>query len=217
MTHRAVRHRGRRPAAGASGLLAVALTAALSAGCTSDAEDGTPRERPTASPTAPATEDGAPSPTATSPTAPTSPATPSVSAATGVALELPNVSVRAPEGWEAKKAPATFMRRALGPGAAHQLILSSTGALGEVTLEELTTDALQTHGVGRAARRAPVELGGVRFYHLVTSDAVFHREIFGTLHDGELVTLEFVLDRARPAAERRQVVAASTASLTFTG
>ena len=170
------------------------LVAGLASACTDGDEPG-----------------GDPSPTVTSdspsPTETSGSPGPSVSPATGLMLELPKARVRVPRGYKELQ-PEEFLVSASDTETTNFISLSDTAALGQSTIQELARSTLEISPYLRKPRiLAPTTLQGERVYHVAGRiDAVQYLEEFGTIYDGDIVVLTFVLESRIPPQERQELI-----------
>lgn len=189
-------------------LVLAAVLLLTTAACSDD-----PPEEP--DPTTSPSSDGSlstPEPTAT-PT--TEPPTPTETPAVGLRMRQGRLSVHAPEGWAKSPEPelGEFSEQAVDQALGSTLYIAElpdTAPGAAVDLDQLARSAIRNANYVRDPEIvAPVELGGVRWYH--TSgliDPASYEDAFGTVADGffyriTLTTLKDIL----PPAEREALLA----------
>jgi hypothetical protein len=171
----------------------------LVGGCSDDdpaAKDPPASESPSAadSPTEP-----------TEPTAPTDdPAT--VEPATGPPLTVKGVSLRMPEGWHLDNDEASFMVVGAADDRTAIVNLGSFPSLDpDVSLGRLARSTLRTGGYSNGKVLPEATMGGRPAFH-VTGDVVGDwTEEFGLIHEGEIVSVEFVFRRG-PKTGRQELI-----------
>src|SRR6478609_9158377 len=128
------------------GICATAVTAALLvAGCGGSSD---PSSDPTGASSSPSATDSSSDPS----TSESSSASPSVEPATGPVLDMPHLSVRAPEKWELQKQVVKFAVDAKAPGSVTGVQLTDQDALGDASLQELAQNSVENYTGVRSAR-----------------------------------------------------------------
>jgi hypothetical protein len=194
-------------------LVAVLLTLV---GCGDDPDD----VQPTGQTPAPSGESSEPPPSAepTGSGESSAPAGETVEPAAGDLLELSNVSVRAPKGFDADPPDGSNLRFAFARVGIQSIALANTSSLDESqTLLEQARISLRTNVYPRPPKlMEPVEIDGVRMYHYAgrISEHEYVEE-YGTIYDGSQISINFRLEMASSEAERQGLVASVMASLRF--
>lgn len=156
--------------------------ALLMSGCSDDDDPETegPPEAPSSS-------------SSTEETAPPTDEPTTVAPATGPVLEVKDISLRMPEGWAVDNDDASFL--VVGASADERTLinLSSFPSLDpDASIERLARSTEKTGGYAKGSVQPPATLAGQPAFH-VAGDVVgdFHEE-FGLIHEGEIVSVEFV-------------------------
>lgn len=187
-------------------------------GCADDPDD----DRPIGQTSEP-TEESAPTESVDptdpiEPSEPSAPASETVAAATGDPLELSNVSVRAPEGFDADPPDGSNLRFAFERGGVQSIALANTSSLDESqSLTEQARVSMRSNVYPRPPTlMEPVEFDGVAMYHYAgrVSEHEYVEE-YGTIYDGSQISINFRLAATSSDAERQQLVASVMASLQF--
>ena len=179
------------------------------AGC---ADDPDADDQPTGDPTVQTSE---PTATPSDPT-PSTDRTETVEPASGEALELSNVSLRAPKGFDADPPDGSNLRFAFERDGVQSVSLANTQSFNEaLSLREQARISI-TSGVyqRQPSIMKPVEFDGVRMYHYGgrISDIEYIEE-YGTIYDGSQISVNFRLAATESKAERKQLVESVMASL----
>jgi hypothetical protein len=186
---------GRRVAT--AGAVCLAL---LAAGCGDDEEPegGSPPEAPSSSSS---------SSTTTAPTDPTGSTTaPAVEPATGPPLKVKGVSLRLPEGWHVDNTDASFLHVGAADDRSGVINLGSFPALDpDVSLNRLARSTIRTGGYEPGEILPETTVAGRPAFHVAGPVAGDPSEEFGLVHDGEIVSVEFVFFRG-PAAGRQELI-----------
>jgi len=167
------------------------------------------------------TEQASPSvdPTGTGePTESLPPTSPTVQPATGKLLELSNVSVRVPEGFQPDPPDLSYLRFAFERGGIQSIALGNTPAVNEdLSLREQARISIRNNVYDQPPSvLEPVEIGGIAMYHYAGKiNPNEYVEEYGAVHDGSQVSVNFGLATTSPEAEREELVASVMASLTF--
>lgn len=188
------------------------LTAVLAlAGCGDDPTDAVDDD-PTgqATPSAEPTQPDEPPPSSVSSAA--------VPPAAGELLELSNVSVRVPQGFQPDPPDLSYLRFAFERGGIQSIALGNTPAVNEaLSLREQARISIRNNVYSRPPTMLdPVEIAGLTLYHYAGPiSANEYVEEYGAIHDGSQVSVNFRLATTTPEAEREELVASVMASLTF--
>jgi len=182
-------------------VLLIALTTL--AGCGGSADDPGTAASPSSpsSPSSPASSPGAP--TSGSPSGATAPAT-------GIALSMPNSTVRAPADWTHAKDLTRYEDGADSPDNLAYVMLGEIDAFGsDASAAELADNRLSANVYERAPKKLPVaELDGTPAYHLAGPvSATQYIEEYGAIVRDRIVTLTFSFNDKVTRAERDEVVA----------
>ena len=191
-----------------SGALTVAATLCLTlalAGCGDDEgeSDAGPRETPTS-----AAGD-------TSPTGPASPTdeSPSVAPASGPRLAMEQASLRLPEGWQVDNDDSDIVVVGLAKDLSAAIYLNSFPSLDSgASLEQLARSTQRTGDYPPGSIRPETTLAGEPAFHLAGQVGDDYSEEFGLLHDGDIVSVEFV-HRSGPRAAWSELVASVLATV----
>ncbi len=190
------------------------LVAVLALGACSDGSD-----EPDAGPSSPAAPGTSGSPSSSSPGDPASEEPSSdVEPATGVRLQMPLSSVRAPADWQRSDFPVDTLTGAGDDDTSSLLSLGEIDAFGGTpSASELGDTALTTNPYRFDPKKLPeTELDGVEVYHLAGKILpLTYLEEFGAVVDDRIVTLRFEFSSEVTPAERREVVDAVTASFAW--
>ncbi len=174
----------------------------LVGGCSGDdpeAKDPPPSGSPSAS-------DSPSEPTEpTGPTGPTDdPAT--VEPATGPPLTVKGVSLRMPEGWHLDNDDASFMVVGAADDRTAIINLGSFPSLDpDVSLRRLARSTLRTGGYSNGKVLPEATMAGRPAFHVTGDVAGDWTEEFGLIHEGEIVSVEFVFRRG-PKAGRQELI-----------
>ncbi len=144
--------------------------------------------------------------------------TEAVAPASGAALELSNVSLRAPQGFDADPPDGSNLRFAFERNGVQSIGLANTQAFNEaLSLREQARISI-TNNVypQQPSIMEPVEVDGVTMYHYGgrISDIEYVEE-YGAIYDGSQISVNFRLAATTPRAERHQLVESVMASLRF--
>ena len=153
----------------------------------------------------PASESPSATDSSTEPTEPTDdPAT--VEPATGPPLTLKGVSLRMPEGWHLDNDDASFLVVGAADDRTAIVNLGSFPSLDpNVSLMRLARSTLRTGSYSNGKILPEATMGGRPAFH-VTGDVVGDwTEEFGLLHEGEIVSVEFVFLRG-PKTGRQELI-----------
>ena len=164
---------------------AVACLALVATGCSDD--DDPEGEGPPASPS---------SSDVSSPTDETSPTDEptTVAPATGPALKVKAVSLRMPEGWAVDNDDASFLVVGAADDGTALINLSSFPALNpDASLDRLARSTVKTGGYPPDSVLPPTTMAGQPAFHVAGEVGGDYSEEFGLIHDGEIVSVEFVL------------------------
>lgn len=166
---------------------AVACLALVATGCSDD--DDPEGEGPPASPS---------SSDVSSPTDETSPTEEptTVAPATGPTLKVKAVSLRMPEGWAVDNDDASFLVVGAADDGTALINLSSFPALNpDASLDRLARSTVKTGGYPPDSVLPPTTMAGQPAFHVAGEVGGDYSEEFGLIHDGEIVSVEFVLWR----------------------
>ena len=97
--------------------------------------------------------------------------------------------------------------------------MGSLVSVTDVPLAQLARTTIKVRGGagGDLKLAEPVEIAGVPWFHITGTDKLsMHQEIFGTIHDGRIITLTFELDDELPAAERDEIIGSVQATVEWT-
>jgi hypothetical protein len=186
----------RRLRSGTRTAVAVALTLAafpLLAGCSDDdaPSDSSQSQESAPEATASPSEDTDPSEPGPTDEATVQPATGSV-----LAPKTGGIRIRIPANWTLDERQASFLVNASGPGSRGRIFVSSFPALDpEVKLNRLARASADTGGYRRSSIRPHVEVGNRLAYHLKGDAFGSPQEEFGTIIDGDILSIEFHFDR----------------------
>jgi hypothetical protein len=161
---------------------AVLCLALLVTGCSDD--DDPEAEGPPESPSS--------SSSATDETAPTDEPT-TVPPATGPVLEVKNISIRMPEGWKLDNDDASFL--VVGADAEENTLinLSSFPSLDpDASIDRLAKSTEKTGGYPKGSVLPPTTMAGQPAFHVAGDVVGDYHEEFGLIHEGEIVSVEFV-------------------------
>ncbi len=168
-----------------------------------------------------ATGDADDQPTEQSTTAslePTVTSSATVPPATGELLELSNVSVRVPAGFQPDPPDLSYLRFAFERDGIQSIALGNTPAVNEaLSLQEQARISIRNNVYDqKPSIQDPVEIGGIEMYHYAgqISDNEYAVE-FGAIHDGSQVSVNFRLAASISDTERQELVDNVMASLTF--
>jgi len=196
----------------------VVVAALALTGCGDDAEGDvdigpTPQ---TSEPSGPSSASGSTDATAIG--EPSASSTLTVPPATGDVLELSNVSVRAPQGFQADPPDMTYLRFAFERDGIGSIALANTPAVTEdVSLPQQAEISIRNSGYSEdPSIEEPVEVGGVSMYHYggQVNDSEYVEE-YGAIYDGSQISVNFLLAATDSAAERQELVDSVLASLTL--
>jgi hypothetical protein len=177
------------------------LCLVLVVSCCGD-EDPETKDPPASSESPSATD----SPTeSTEPTEPTEPPA-TVEPATGPPLTVKDVSLRMPEGWHLDNDDASFLVVGAADDRTAIVNLGSFPSLDpNASLGRLARSTLRTGGYSNGKVLPEATMAGRPAFH-VTGDVVGDwTEEFGLIHDGEIVSVEFVFRRG-PKAGRQELI-----------
>jgi len=140
--------------------------------------------------------------------------TPTVAPATGVLLEQPSAAMNAPTGFGRAPGMVHFLSSAYSNGSSNDVVSLSQSPWGSGSVSDAARLALKSSSYLLPPRRlADVALDGVPAYHLTGGpDRYTAGDMYGALHQGELVTVEFDFSKQRSPAERRRLMASSLAT-----
>ena len=186
-------------------VVAMALAASLMlAGCSDDAKGDGPSASPSSS-SASASPTTEPSPTAE----------PSVTPASGPRLALEDVEIRLPEGWSVDNDDASFLVVGTADDRSGIINLSSFPALNpDVSIARLGQITADKGGFPRDSVQPETTMAGLPAYHVAGPVAGDDSEQFGVLHDGDIVTVEFVFRRG-PKDGRQELIDSVLATVQF--
>ncbi len=192
-------------------VLTAVVLSLVASGCGGDDPGANGPTEPTAS--SPTTADSS-----ASPTEPTEPTEPTVAAATGVLMDLPGVSARAPEGWKKNDPLSKYLRQVDDPATTSSVALGSLLAFRDAPLSEQARTAFKGwRNTDRAEVLEPVEIAGVQWWHIGAREkgqfTASRVDAYGTIHDGRLISLTFYVDEEIPAEERAEIIESVQASL----
>jgi hypothetical protein len=149
---------------------------------------------------------------------PTETSSPTVPPATGGLLELSNVSVRVPEGFQPDPPALSYLRFAFEQGGIQSIALGNTPAVNEdLSLREQARISIRNNVYSQQPSiQDPVEIGGITMYHYAgqISDNEYVVE-YGAIHEGSQVSVNFRLAATSSDAERQQLVDSVMATLAF--
>jgi hypothetical protein len=140
-----------------------------------------------------------------------------VEPAAGDPMELSNVSVRAPAGFDVDPPDMSYLRFAFERGGVQSIALANTPAINELPLRKQAVISIRSHVyTTQPTIEAPVEVDGVEMYHYAgqVSDSEYAEE-YGAIYDGSQISINFLLSTTMPEAERRELVDSVMATLTL--
>jgi hypothetical protein len=183
-------------------MCAALCLATLVSGC--DDEDpgsgAAPSETPTSS-EASASPTGAGDPTG-DPTA----EQPTVEPATGPKLTVKAASLRLPLDWHVDNTDASFLHVGAADDRTALINLSSFPSLDpDVSIRRLARITQRTGGYPADSVQPPTTMAGRPAFHVAGPVAGDDTEEFGLLHDGEIVSVEFVFRRG-PDTGRQELI-----------
>jgi hypothetical protein len=188
------------------------------AGC-GDGDDESD-DQPTGQTSAPTSESSDPTPSV-DPTAtgdPTASSGSTVAPATGEPLELSNVSVHAPKGFDADPPDGSNLRFAFERGGIQSIALANTDSTNEALSLRNQARISITNNVypRKPSVLGPVEVDGVEMYHYAgpVSDNEYVDE-YGAIYDGSQISINFLLSATAAEAEHRELIDSVLATLTF--
>lgn len=156
--------------------------ALLVTGCSDDDDPG--GEGPPESPSS--------SSSATEETTPTDEPT-TVPPATGPVLEVKGISIRMPQGWKVDNDDASFL--VVGADAEENTVinLSSFPSLDpDASIDRLAKSTEKTGGYAKGSVLPPATMAGQPAFHVAGEVVGDYHEEFGLIHEGEIVSVEFV-------------------------
>jgi hypothetical protein len=144
--------------------------------------------------------------------------TPTVEPAAGELMELSNVSVRAPKGYQADPPDMSYLRFAFERAGIQSIALANTPAVNEtLPLHKQAVISIRNHVYSQVPPIGdPVEIGGVTMYRYAgqVSDNEYVEE-YGAIYDGSQISINFLLSATSSEDERRELVDSVLATLTF--
>jgi hypothetical protein len=172
------------------------VVAGCGAGATDQADEGT-SDPASASPGSPEEQPSETEPTET---------TPAVDPATGPAIGVKGLEVRAPEGWITTE-PLAIQQSAGPPDVIGSMIsVFRFPNSGLFTVDELGDEEVSDMGA-RSRRRDDVELDGEQFYHLTgTLEPGLYAERFGTIAGDDRLSVQFEFGNGQGRAERDEII-----------
>ena len=116
-----------------------------------------------------------------------------VSPATGPVLEVKDISIRMPEGWKLDNDDASFL--VVGADAEEDTLinLSSFPSLDpDASIDRLAKSTEKTGGYPKGSVLPPTTMAGQPAFHVAGDVVGDYHEEFGLIHEGEIVSVEFV-------------------------
>lgn len=167
-----------------SAVVATTLCLAL-AGCGDDDPEGSEPREPSSS----SGETGSPAPTDASPTDEEE----TVPPATGPELAMEAVSLRMPEGWRVDNDDSDIVVVGLADDLTSAIYLSSFPALDpSVSIAQLARSTQKEGGYPPGSILPETTLAGQPAFHLAGPVGGDYSEELGVLHDGAIISVEFV-------------------------
>lgn len=151
------------------------------------------------------------SPSSSDASSPTDETTPTdepstVAPATGPELSVKDVSIRLPEGWAVDNTDASFLVVGAANDDTGVINLSSFPSLDpDASIDVLARSTVKTGGYPRDAVQPPTTMAGQPAFHVAGEVVGDYSEEFGLIHDGEIVSVEFVFFRG-PEEGRQELI-----------
>ena len=139
--------------------------------------------------------------------------TPAVEPATGPAIGVKGLEVRAPEGWITTE-PLAIQQSAGPPDVIGSMIsVFRFPNSGLFTVDELGDEEVSDMGA-RSRRHDDVELDGEQFYHLTgTLEPGLYAERFGTIAGDDRLSVQFEFGNGQGRAERDEIISSVLATV----